>query len=188
MFARIGKTHPQCHYTLGYGQTNRGHEFTSTMQGHWRGKCFYSSQMHTPSGSRFTPPVRLLHRSRWNICGTFSSLGLPEVLVSDNATAFTSAEFSEFLQRNGVRHVRTPPYHPASNGLVERAVQSFKEGMKRIRDRSINTRLARYLFKYRSTPHTSTGMSLLENESTLVRLYCIVYCSSCYVLLRNVCM
>ena len=30
---------------------------------------------------------------------TFSSLGLPEVLVSDNATAFTSAEFSEFLQK-----------------------------------------------------------------------------------------
>ena len=93
---------------------------------------------------------------------TFASLGLPEVLVSDNATAFTRAEFSEFLQRNGVRHVRTPPYHPASNGLVERAVQSFTEGMKRIRDGSINTRLARYFFKYRFTPHTSTGMSPAE--------------------------
>ena len=57
---------------------------------------------------------------------TFSSLGLPETIVSDNAAIFTSEEFAEFLKRNGIRHVRAPPYHPASNGLVERAVQTFK--------------------------------------------------------------
>ena len=108
-------------------------------------------EIHATSSSTSSITIELLRK-------TFASLGLPEVLVSDNATAFTSAEFSEFLHRNGVRHVRTPPYHPASNGLVERAVQSFK----RIRNGSINTRLARYLFKYRSTPHTSTGMSPAE--------------------------
>ena len=112
-------------------------------------------EVHATSSSTSSITIKLLQK-------TFASLGLPEVLVSDNATAFTSAEFSEFLHRNRVHHVRTPPYHPASNGLVERAVQSFKEGMKRIRDGSINTQLARYLFKYRSTPHTSTGMSLAE--------------------------
>ena len=112
-------------------------------------------EIHATSSSTSSTTIELLRK-------TFASLGLPEVLVSDNATAFTSAEFSEFLQRNGIRHVRTPPYHPASNGLVERAVQSFKEGMKRIRDGSINTRLARYLFKYRSMPHSSTGMSPAE--------------------------
>ena len=42
---------------------------------------------------------------RWS----FASLGLPEV-VSDNATAFTSAEFSNFLRRNGIKHILTPPY------------------------------------------------------------------------------
>ena len=112
-------------------------------------------EIHATSSSTSSTTIELLRK-------TFASLGLPKVLVSDNATAFTSVEFSEFLQRNGIRHVRTPPYHPASNGLVERAVQSFKEGMKRIRDGSINTRLARYLFKYRSMPHSSTGMSPAE--------------------------
>ena len=84
-------------------------------------------EIHATNSSTSSATIELLRK-------TFSSLGLPEVLVSDNATAFTSAEFSEFLQKNGICHVRTPPYHPASNGLVERAVQSFKEGMKRIRN------------------------------------------------------
>ena len=35
----------------------------------------------------------------------FASHGLPEVVVSDNASCFTSQEFQEFLSKNGIRHV-----------------------------------------------------------------------------------
>lgn len=49
----------------------------------------------------------------------FASYGLPKVLVSDNGPPFTSAEFEQFLKNNGVRHILSPPYHPASNGAVE---------------------------------------------------------------------
>ena len=89
----------------------------------------------------------------------FATFGLPDLLVTDNGTPFTSAEFQEFLHRNGIRHARSSPYHPASNGLAERAVQSFKEGLKKTAysPASLETRLARFLFQYRITPHSTTG-------------------------------
>ena len=62
---------------------------------------------------------------------TFATHGLPEMLVTDNGTAFTSREFEVFLQKNGIRHVKSAPYHPVTNGLAERAVQTFKAAMKK---------------------------------------------------------
>ena len=62
----------------------------------------------------------------------------PEVIVSDNAANFTSdAWVRAVFEKNGVKHVRTPPYHPSSNGLAERAVQTFKEGMRKMTDGSL---------------------------------------------------
>ena len=35
----------------------------------------------------------------------FATHGLPQILVSDNATTFTSAEFKRFMDCNGIRHI-----------------------------------------------------------------------------------
>ena len=88
--------------------------------------------------------------------------GLPELIVSDNGTSFTSSEFQEFTKRNGIRHITTAPYHPATNGLAERAVQTLKEGRKKSANGDLETRLAQFLFKYRTTPHSTTGVSPAE--------------------------
>ena len=58
----------------------------------------------------------------------FSKFGL---MVTDIGTCFTSSEFQEFAQRNSIRHTRIAPYHPSSNGLAERAVQTFKLGIRK---------------------------------------------------------
>ena len=52
----------------------------------------------------------------------FATHGLTEMLVSNNGSVFIRTEFSEFVKHNGIRHVKSAPYHAASNGLAERAV------------------------------------------------------------------
>ncbi|XP_060094828.1 uncharacterized protein K02A2.6-like, partial [Heteronotia binoei] len=45
--------------------------------------------------------------------------GIPDTIVSDNGAAFTSADFQAFLQRYLIRHIRSAPFHPATNGQAE---------------------------------------------------------------------
>lgn len=88
----------------------------------------------------------------------FASYGFPDKLVSDNGPQFVSEEFRHFMQGNGIRHIRCAPYHPASNGLVERFVRTFKEAMKAGKnDRlPLTHRLENFLFTYRTTPYATT--------------------------------
>lgn len=105
----------------------------------------------------------------------FSRFGIPEVLVSDNGTQFTSNEFQRFLKMNGIIHKRSAPYHPATNGQVERNVQTFKNKLKTINcTRSeIGKVLNNILLNYRRTPHATTGespSSLMFNRQIRSRL------------------
>jgi len=47
----------------------------------------------------------------------------PEVaimkLVSDNGPHLVSEEFKTFMEENGMQHIESAPYHPATNGLAE---------------------------------------------------------------------
>ncbi|CAC5415741.1 Uncharacterized protein K02A2.6 [Mytilus coruscus] len=60
----------------------------------------------------------------------FSRNGMPSRIVSDNGPQFTSQEFENFMQLNGIKHTRSAPYHPSTNGLAERFVQTFKQALK----------------------------------------------------------
>ncbi|BHF58176.1 hypothetical protein SprV_0100112600 [Sparganum proliferum] len=88
--------------------------------------------------------------------------GIPEMVVSGNGPAFTSAEFEDFMEKNGIRHFTTAPYHAASNGLTERAVQTIKHGLAKQTEADLATKLSRFLFSYRITPNDSTGASPAE--------------------------
>ena len=54
----------------------------------------------------------------------FTRFGIPQQLVSDNGPQFVSEEFKQFMSANGVKHIKSSPYHPASNGAAERMVQT----------------------------------------------------------------
>ena len=92
----------------------------------------------------------------------FAQFGVSETVVTDNGTCFTSDEFELFLKMNGIRHLTSAPYHPASNGLAERAVKIVKHGLKKVPQGTLSTRLAKVLFAYCLTPQGTTGVSPAE--------------------------
>jgi len=95
----------------------------------------------------------------------FATHGIPEHIGSDNGPQFVSSEFENFCKGNNIKHTRSAPYHPATNGEAERFVQTFKNNMKcRGSSRSsITTCINRFLLSYRTTPH-----------AIMIRSYCII--------------
>ena len=89
----------------------------------------------------------------------FADFGKPTTIVSDNGSNFIAADTIEFLEKNGIKFLNSPPWHPASNGLAERTVQTFKRLMDKFRDGDISTRLARTQWAMRTRPSSSTGKS-----------------------------
>ena len=91
----------------------------------------------------------------------FAANGLPEHLVTDNGPQFISEEFAQFVKENRIKHTRSAPYHPASNGLAERFVQSLKTALKTSASTGLSLahRLSNFLLTYRSSPHATTGVS-----------------------------
>ena len=69
----------------------------------------------------------------------FATLGLPEQLVTNNGNTFTSEDFRQFMQNKEVHHITTSPYRSSSNGLAERGVQTFKSGMKKLTEGTLET-------------------------------------------------
>ena len=66
----------------------------------------------------------------------------------------------------GVKHVFLPPYHPASNGAAERAVQLFKDHLKKMNISSKPVELyvaLAYIGKVHGlTPHEGTDRCPIE--------------------------
>lgn len=93
----------------------------------------------------------------------FARFGVPKVLVSDNGSQFTSADFERFCKFNVIHHIKTPPFHPSSNGAAENYVKTFKKSLLKHVIDSQNTRvptttaISRFLFSYRISIHCTTG-------------------------------
>ena len=92
------------------------------------------------------------------------NFGLPEQIVTDNGSAFTSKEFETFLQQNGIQQIRTAPYHPASNGQAERTVKTFKTTLNKMLNKkgTINKKVQRFLMAYCTTAHSATNCTPAE--------------------------
>ena len=48
------------------------------------------------------------------------------VLLSDNGAGYLSQQFNEYLHLVGIKHITAAPFHPQTNGKVERYHRSLK--------------------------------------------------------------
>ncbi|KAK9688377.1 Integrase zinc binding domain [Popillia japonica] len=96
---------------------------------------------------------------------SFAIMGLPKYIVSDNGPPFGSITFQQFCMSNGIILQHSPPYHPQSNGLAEKTVDTIKRSLKKqlqSKKESLQHSIDNFLFAYRNTPSTSTNRSPSE--------------------------
>lgn len=92
----------------------------------------------------------------------FSIHGLCKTLVSDNGTAFVSTEMKQFLEANKIKHIKSAPFHPATNGLAERMVQTVKDKLRKMDGMSWDIKIPNMLLGLRASPCTTTNKSPAE--------------------------
>ena len=91
----------------------------------------------------------------------FATHGLPLSIKTDNGPQFVSEEFEVYLRDNNIEHRTSTPLWPQANGEVERQNRSLLKAMRvaHSEGRDWRKELQKFLLGYRSTPHTTTGVS-----------------------------
>ena len=100
----------------------------------------------------------------------FSHFGVPETIVSENGTQFTSKEFEQFCKALSIEHLTTAIYHPRSNSLAERFVDTFKRALKKNQGMDTDEKsLENFLSVYRITPNLNTNAGSSPAELMFTR-------------------
>ena len=85
----------------------------------------------------------------------FSRVGVPEEILTDQGTNFMSQLLSEVYRLLKIKPIRTTPYHPQTDGLVERFNGTLKAMLKKAASedgRDWDRLLPYLLFAYREVP------------------------------------
>ena len=95
----------------------------------------------------------------------FSRVGIPEEILTDQGTNFTSKLLGELYRLQNIKALRTSPYHPQTDGLVERFNGTLKDMLRKTAQedgKDWDKLLPYLLFAYREVPQSSTGFSPFE--------------------------
>lgn len=95
----------------------------------------------------------------------FSRVGVPNEIVTDQYTNFLSLLLKQVYSLLGIKGIKTTPYHPQTDGLVEHFNRTLKTMLHRFISQSgkdWDEWLPYLLFAYREVPQASTGFSPFE--------------------------
>ncbi|GFO31661.1 gypsy retrotransposon integrase-like protein 1 [Plakobranchus ocellatus] len=92
----------------------------------------------------------------------FTRLGFPKEIQSDRGQQFMSNLLAEFNSLCDIKHFVSTPYHPQTNGIVERFHSTLKSIIRKLSHESPSEWscfVPAALFAYRGQVHSSTGFS-----------------------------
>ena len=91
--------------------------------------------------------------------------GTPKSILTDNGTHFTASMMTELFKQIGVTHLYSTPYHPMTNGQVERYNATMDAKIAALsNDKRTNwdEQLPFVTFNYNTSIHTTTGQIPFE--------------------------
>ena len=84
--------------------------------------------------------------------------GCPQIILSDRGTHFNNNVIRNLMDKFRINHLLSTPYHPQTNGLVERFNRTLCESLSRLslKNNDWDLYIAPTLFAYRTTKHSTT--------------------------------
>ena len=95
----------------------------------------------------------------------FARVGIPDEILTDQGSNFTSQLLTEIYRMLHVHPIKTTPYHPQTDGLVERFNKTLKSILRKVvnkEGKDWHQLIPYLLFAYREVPQSSTGFSPFE--------------------------
>lgn len=94
----------------------------------------------------------------------FNEQAYPETIRCDNGPPFSGEEFAVYCKTKNIRLIRTIPYWPQMNGLVERQNQGILRALRIAKATHSDWRkaLKEYVYMYNTSPHSITEKAPLE--------------------------
>ena len=113
-----------------------------------------------------------VNNAKWEVCQEITKLvsevGWPQFLHTDNGTPFGSQMLALLCREHDAFLVHGRPYHPQSQGKVERLIRTLKNNVHKMQEDSTASKtteqpwlqcLANVIFTYNRTPHSKTGVA-----------------------------
>ncbi len=109
------------------------------------------------------------------VAGWIARFGVPADITSDRGTQFCSQVWRAMCEKLGITHHTTTAYHPASNGMVERAHRQVKEALRaRAAQNDWPAHLSWVLLGLRTAPKEDSLKRVLKLNDLGTLPFCIV--------------
>lgn len=95
----------------------------------------------------------------------FSRFGIPDTITTDQCRQFESDHsdlFTTLAMTFGIQHIRTSPYHPQSNGMIERFHRTIKAALTAQETTHWSAKLPIALLALRNTVKLDIGLAPAE--------------------------